>query len=153
MDLSDSLVPDADYSRFFESPALAASYPGLMIPPPSFVSSGAKILSFRSGESIALAFLVREYQLNPIGTLQGGILCAFFDDAFGCLAFASLSRPCVSISLAIDFIRAIARGEHVIVRAEFKSKGRNVIHLAAEARNAKGKLAATAMSSLQVVSG
>lgn len=148
----DAIVPDADYSSFFDDAKLRTMYPGMELPPQSFVSSGAKIVSFRTGKYITLAFLVRPHQTNPMGTLQGGILCSFFDDAFGSLSFASLRRPCVSIGMAVNFIRATRPGDVVVIYAEFKSKGRDILHLSAEASNGKGKTIATATSSLSVQS-
>lgn len=91
------VVADTDYSQFFQDAEFKARYPGLELPPQSFILSKAKIISFESCSSIALAFPVRGNQTNPIGTLQGGILCNFFDDAFGTLSFASVRKPCVSI--------------------------------------------------------
>lgn len=147
----DTLASDRDYSDFFRTPELVANYPELVLPPASFRESGAKILSFRSGETITLAFPIHERQTNPIGTLQGGVLCSFFDDAMGVLAFASLRRPCVSISLSVDFIRATRPGDHLRISAEFISKGRDVVHLRAEASDSRGKLVAIAMTSMKVL--
>lgn len=146
----ESASAEMDYSTFFLDPEFQARYPGISLPPPSFVASGARILSFESGRSISLVFPVREHQLNPIGTLQGGILCSFFDDAFGTLSFASLRKPCVSIDMNVNFIRPIRPGEGLIISAEFKAKSKKLIHLYAEARNGKEKLAATATSNLMV---
>jgi len=146
----EGIPADADYSTFFIDPEFQAKYPDIKLPPPSFVASGARILSFESGRSIKLIFPVREDQANPIGTLQGGILCSFFDDAFGTLSFASLRKPCVSIDMAVNFIRPIRPGEGLIISAEFKAKSKKLIHLYAEARNGKVKLAATATSNLMV---
>jgi acyl-coenzyme A thioesterase PaaI-like protein len=52
--------------------------------------------------------------------------------------------------MSVDFIRATGPGDFLVISAEFKAKGRDLIHLSAEAVNSKGKLAATAMSSLRV---
>ena len=143
--------PEADYSNFFLDEEFRNKYPDLKMPPPSFVSSGAKIISFKTGGSITLAFPIREDQTNPIGTLQGGVLCSFFDDAFGTLSFASLRKPCVTIDIMVNFIRAAKPGEIVMIRAEFKSKTKKLLQLSAEAFNEKEKLVATATSSLLVV--
>jgi len=146
----EGIPPGTDYSAFFLDPEFKARYPGITLPPPSFIASGARILSFEAVRSIKLVFPVREHQLNPIGTLQGGILCSFFDEAFGTLSFASLRKPCVSIDMAVNFIRPIRPGEGLIISAEFTAKSRKLIHLSAEARNGKEKLAATATSKLMV---
>ena len=146
----DGMPADADYSAFFLDPEFQGKYRGITLPPPSFVASGAKILSLASGRNIVLAFPVRETQVNPMGTLQGGILCSFFDEAFGTLSFASLRKPCISIDIAVNFVRPIRPGEVVIVRAEFKSKSRSLLQLYAEAQNEKEKLVATAISKLMI---
>ena len=147
----DNSNPDADYSHFFRDEEFRSKYPDLKMPPPSFTSSSAKILSFAAGRSITLAFPVREDQTNPLGTLQGGILASFFDDAFGTLAFASLKKPCVTIDIMVNFIRPMNTGESVVIRAEFKSRTRKLLWLSAEAFNNKEKLIATATSNLMVI--
>ena len=141
-------APDKDYSTFFLDPEFAAKYPDVKLPPPTYLAHEGKILSFQSGKNIVIAYPVREFQTNPVGTLQGGILSSFFDDAFGCLCFASLRKPCVSIDMTVNFIRSVKPGAFVIVRAEFKAKGRKLFHLLAEAYNEKEKLVATATSNL-----
>ncbi len=152
VDNFDAIVADADYSSFFDDTEFQTTFTGIDLPPPCFLSSGAKIVSFRAGDYILLAFPVQPHQTNPIGTLQGGILCSFFDDAFGSLSIASLRRPCVSIGMSVNFIRAARPGDSVLIRAEFRSKGRDVLQLSAEAENGKGKTIATAISSLSVQS-
>jgi uncharacterized protein (TIGR00369 family) len=140
-----------DYSEFFHDEEFSRTYPGLKMPPPSFLSSGARIVSFETGKSLTLDFPVRADQTNPIGTLQGGILCSFFDDVFGTLSFASLRRPCITIDLSVNFIRGARPGEIVRIRAVFRSKTRKLLQLQAEAHNEKEKLLATATSNLLVM--
>jgi len=146
----DEVVADADYSQFFQDAEFKTRYPDLELPPHSFILSKAKIISFESGSSIVLAFPVCDNQTNPIGTLQGGILCSFFDDAFGTLSFASVRKPCVSIDLNVNFTRTVKPGETVTIRAELKAKTRKTLHLYAEAFNGNRKLVATATSNLMV---
>ena len=136
---------------FFHDEEFERNYPGLKMPPPSFRSSGARIVSCEKGKSLTLDFPVREDQTNPIGTLQGGILCSFFDDVFGTLSFASLRRPCITIDMNVNFIRGARPGETVRIRAVFRSKTRTVLQLQAEAYNDKEKLLATASSNLLVM--
>jgi uncharacterized protein (TIGR00369 family) len=145
-----SVTPKKDFSKFFLDPEFLAKYPDITVPPPTFVAHEGKILSFESGKSISLAFPVRDFQTNPVGTLQGGILASFFDDAFGVLCFASLRKPCVSIDMTVNFIRPIKPGAFVIIRAEFKAKGRKLLQCSAEAFTGNEKLAATATSNLMV---
>ncbi|HTP04325.1 MAG TPA: PaaI family thioesterase [Nitrospirota bacterium] len=137
--------PDKDYSDFFLDPELA-KYPGITLPAATFVAHNGKILSFASGKSISVAFPVSEFQTNPIGTLQGGILSSFFDDAFGCLCFASLHKPCVTIDMTVNFIRTVKPGSFVVIHAVFKAKGKKLLQVFAEAVNGNEKLVATATS-------
>jgi uncharacterized protein (TIGR00369 family) len=144
------IVPEKDFSNFFIDPEFTIKYPDIKLPPSTFVAHEGKILAFESGRNITLAFPVGEFQTNPVGTLQGGILSSFIDDAFGCLCFASLRKPCVSIDMTVNFIRPIKLGAFVIVRAEFKAKGRKLLQCSAEAFTGNEKLAATATSNLLV---
>jgi len=146
----ENITADEDYSKFFIDQEFATQYPDVTIPPRTFIAHEGKILSFEKGKSISLAFPVRDFQTNPVGTLQGGILASFFDDAFGVLSFASLRKPCVSIDMTLNFIRPIKPDTHVIIRAEFKAKGRKLIQLSAEAFTGNEKLAATATSNMMV---
>jgi uncharacterized protein (TIGR00369 family) len=146
----NTLTPDKDYSTFFIDPAFAEKHPNIKLPAPTFVTHEGKILSFESGKRISVAFPVRESQTNPIGTLQGGILSSFFDDAFGMLCFASLHKPCVSIDMTVNFIRSVKPGLFVVIHAAFKAKGRKLLQVSAEAAGDNENLVATATSNLMV---
>ncbi len=148
---SDAGKPGEECSDIFHDEEFKRSYPDLELPPPSFRSSGARVIFCERGKSLVLDFPVREEQTNPIGTLQGGILCSFFDDVFGTLSFVSLRRPCVTIDMNVNFVRGARPGEIVRIRAAFTSKTRRVLQLHAEAYNEKEKLLATATSNLLVM--
>lgn len=140
-----------EQAEFFRDDEFSARFPQVTLPPPSFVAAGGRVLAFDKNRRIVLAFPVRTEQTNPLGTIQGGILASFIDDAFGSLCFASLRKPCVSIDLNVNFIRPLKPGELVTIAAEFKSKNRKLLQVYAEARNGKEKLVATATSNLLVV--
>ncbi len=142
-------APDKDYSDFFLDPELA-KYPGIKLPSAIFTMHQGKILSFASGKSISIAFPVSELQTNPIGTLQGGILSSFFDETAGCLCFASLHKPCVTIDMTVNFIRPVKPEAFVVIHALFKAKGKKLLQLSAEAVNGNEKLVATATSNWMV---
>jgi uncharacterized protein (TIGR00369 family) len=150
-ELKNAPTPDKDYSDFFRDPELADKYPDVNLPPATFVAHQGKILTFASGQSLSIVFPVGEAQTNPVGTLQGGILSSFFDDAFGMLCFASLHRPCVTIDLSVNFIRPVKPGSFVIIHAVCKGRGRKLLQVSAEAVNGEEKLVATATSNLMVV--
>lgn len=143
-------TPDKDYSDFFRDPELTDKFPGVKLPPATFVAHHGKILAFASGQSLSVVFPVGEAQTNPVGTLQGGILSSFFDDAFGMLCFASLHKPCVTIDLTVNFIRPVKLGSFVIIHAVFKGRSRKLLQVSAEAVNGDEKLVATATSNLMM---
>ena len=137
-------------TEFFKDEEFERKYPGVKVPPPCFLSSGAKIIAYEPNQSLSVAFLVREEQTNPVGSLQGGILCSFFDDTFGPLSFKTMRKPCVSIDMTVNFIRQVRPGETVVIRAEFKAKSRTLLQFYGEAHNEKNKLIATATSNMMV---
>ena len=139
-----------DTSSYFHDQEFQEKYPDVKVPPPCFLASGAKILAHEPNKSLTIAFPVREDQANPVGTLQGGILASFFDNTFGPLSFSTMRKPCVSIDMTVNFIRPARTGETVVVRAEFKAKGKKLLQMYGEAHNEKDKLIATATSNLMI---
>ncbi|HUJ18797.1 MAG TPA: PaaI family thioesterase [Nitrospirota bacterium] len=136
--------------EFFYDAEFQIKYPGVKVPPPCYLASGAKIIAYVPNKSLTVAFPVREDQTNPVGSLQGGILGSFFDDTFGPLSFKTMRKPCVSIDITVNFIRPVRPGETVVIMAEFKSKGKKLVQMYGEAHNDKNKLIATATSNLMV---
>jgi acyl-coenzyme A thioesterase PaaI-like protein len=73
---------------------------------------------------------------NPMGVLQGGFLCAMFDEVYGPLTYMATGRPVVTIEMSTSFLRPFTeRDEFVFVRAEVLARSRSLIVLKAEARN------------------
>jgi len=152
MNVNDTSLGSADVnmSEFFRDEEFERKYPDVKTPPNCFLASGARIIAHEPNKSLTVAFPVQEEQTNPIGSLQGGILCSFFDDTFGPLSFVTMRKPCVSIDMTVNFIRPARPGETIVIRAEFKSKSRKLLQLYAEAHNDKNKLIATATTKLMV---
>ena len=149
-DTSESDNSNFDAEKFFHDEEFRKRYPGVKVPPPCFLESGAKITAHEANKSLTVKFTVRENQTNPLGYMQGGVLSSYFDNVFGPLSFATLRKPCVSIDMYVNFIRPLRSGEIATIRAEFKSKSKKLIQLYAEAHNDKHKLIATATSNLMV---
>jgi uncharacterized protein (TIGR00369 family) len=146
----ESRAQRIDAEAFFSAGGFHEKYPGVKVPPPCFVASGAEIVAHEPGKSLTVAFPVREEQANPVGFLQGGYVCAMFDNVFGPLAFATTHKPCLSVDINVNFVRGLKPGETATVRAEFLSKTKKLLQLRAEAFNEQGKLAATATSNMMV---
>ncbi len=144
------MAGESDTRFFFQNEEFARNYPGVKVPPPCFIASGARIIAHEPNKSLTVAFTVREDQTNPVGSLQGGILASFFDDTFGPLAFRTTRKPSVSIDMTVNFVRQARPGETVVVRAEFKSRSRTLLQLYGEAYNGRNKLVATATSNMMI---
>jgi uncharacterized protein (TIGR00369 family) len=150
MSHDEGLEAKIDSETFFRGGGFHENYPGVKVPPPCFIESGAEIVAHEPGKSLTVSFPVREGQANPVGFLQGGFICAMFDNVFGPLAFATTRKPCLSVDMNVNFVRGLKPGETAMVRAEFVSKTKKLIQMRAEAFNEKGKLAATATSNLMI---
>lgn len=133
---------DIDFSGF-----------GVEVPPQSFRSSGAEVISFVKRKSLINRFIVKKEQTNPMGNLQGGILASFFDDTFGPLSYSAARGPVVTIDLDLTFSRGVTAGEEVIIKAELTSIGPQMLTMTANAYNKKEKLIANATSSCLILKG
>lgn len=123
----------------------------ITVPPPIFLAMKAEILSYTKGKSITVAFPVSDEQTNPMGMMQGGVIAAAFDNAFGPLSYLVAKRPTTTIDMNIQYIRGVAVNQRVIVKATVEAKGFSTIHMIGEMRTEKDKLLATATTNLLIL--
>lgn len=123
----------------------------ITVPPPIFTAMKAEILGYEKGKSITVAFPVEEYQTNPMGVMQGGVIAAAFDNAFGPLSYLVAKKPTTTIDMNIQYIRGVATGQKVVVSATVEAKGFSTIHMIAKMETEKGKLLATASTNLLIL--
>lgn len=72
----------------------------------------------REGEWWAYGFRAEERHLNDGGTVHGGILTAFADQAIGLLAWEGLNRArCVTVQLNSLFVKSASLGDFIEARA------------------------------------
>ena len=93
-----------------------------------------------------LAFEVYDWELNPGGTLHGGIIVTGFDMAFGltCHYYAK-QHKITTVNLTTTFLKPILQGDTVNYHVKITSLGRTLVSMTAEARLSRGDiLAATA---------
>lgn len=95
-----------------------------------------------------IAFDVLDWELNPGGTLHGGIIVTGFDVAFGLTCHYYAKQHMIStINLTTTFLKPILPGDTVKYHVHITSLGRTLISMTAEARLSRGNiLAATATS-------
>jgi len=83
--------------------------------------------------------------LNPIGTVQGGIVSAMLDDAMGLAACAFLGGYHITptVDLRTNFMRPATVGP-LFVEARVAHGGRSILFVEGAMRDQDGKLLATA---------
>ena len=130
---------------------MAAKFPlaglHLQLPPASNSTMGTRYTEMDLGKMLAAEFRFDPKFANPMQAVQGGLLCAMFDEVYGPLSYMAAGRPVVTIDMSTTFLRPFTeKDEFVVVRAEVVAQSRTLLVLKAEARNNKGKLIATSTS-------
>lgn len=133
------LTLDAEFQELVRN-----SGQGATIPPNCFVSMKAEFVEYESRRSLAISIPVLEESLNPLRTMQGGFLVAAFDNVFGPLSYLAARAPCVTLNLNAQFVRGVESGDILLIRANVISRGRDLLHMKAEAFNSANKLVAAA---------
>jgi uncharacterized protein (TIGR00369 family) len=91
---------------------------------------------------------------NPMGTVHGGYIATLLDSACGCAVHSKLSARQIytTLELKVSYLRAVIGGSGPL-RAEGRavSVGRKAAFADAELRDAKGRLCATASSTLIIL--
>ena len=120
--------------------------------PPCFQSMQIEIVDFTLGKDITIVMPVRDEYLNPARTMQGGIICAAFDNAFGPLCLmASGTRMSVMVDMSTSFHRPLPAGDELTICAHVKSKGRRKVHMLADAFDSNRKLIASAVATYMIL--
>ena len=95
-----------------------------------------------------------EHAYNPIGSIHGGYAATLLDSACGCAVHSTLSatQAYTTLELKVSYLRAMTRDTGP-VRAEGRiiNVGRRVAFAEATLKDAKGKVYATATSTLLVI--
>jgi uncharacterized protein (TIGR00369 family) len=123
--------------------AFAAQGIVLRLPPATNVTLGTRYTDMDPGKMLAAEFAYDAHFANPLGTIQGGFMCAAFDDVCGPLTYMAAKRPVHTIEMSTSFLRpfSIASGP-VTVRAEVVAQTKSLLVIKAEARSRDGKLLA-----------
>jgi uncharacterized protein (TIGR00369 family) len=115
----------------------------LRLPPRSMESMGTRFVDIVPGKMLAAEIPFHEEFGNPTGVMQGGFLCAAFDDVFGPLSYMAAKRPAATIEMNTSFIRPFLPKVGVLtIRAEVLSLSRTLLLLEGKATRPDGKLIA-----------
>lgn len=107
---------------------------------PEFVSCSAE------EQSITLSLKVREWMLNPKGTLHGGIMSTMLDMTMGMLTrFIRKTNDVSTVSLSLDYLRPVHEGV-VMVSAHIRKAGRSVVFVEADLTDERSRLCTSAIA-------
>lgn len=104
------------------------------------------------GGSIRVQFEGRAEFLNPVGSIQGGILAAMLDDTLGPAAAAALGGAAFAqtLELKTSFLRPAGPGK-LYGDGRVVHRGREILFLEGSLSTADGKLVATATATARVI--
>ncbi len=101
--------------------------------------------------TIRVEFTASPDFINPIGTIQGGILTAMLDDAMGPVATAYLGGHLMAptLELKTNFMRSAMVGP-LFVEAKVVHRGRSIVFLEGTMKDKDNRLIATASATARI---
>lgn len=123
-----------------------------MIPPPIHIFLGGKVekIEQENGLKATISYQPRAEFTNPMGYIQGGIICSMLDDAMGLFAIlAQQGKPSATVTMNVSFLRPcnIAAVE---VQVYFVREGRRISNIESVAYQS-GKEVAKASAAFTIV--
>ena len=100
---------------------------------------------------IRVEFSATQDFINPLGSIQGGIIAAMLDDAMGPVATAFLGghHMAPTVELKVSFMRPAMAGS-LFVQARVVHSGRSIVFLDGFMTDKDGKLIATASATARI---
>ena len=87
-----------------------------------------------ANQTLDAEFPVRDWELNPSGTLQGGLLTSMMDMVMGVMArYYRKSRMTATVQISVSFMKTVPSGARVRIRAKADKIGSRLIFLRTEA--------------------
>ena len=122
-------------------------------PPPIAQLIGFDLVSVKPGEAV-MEFQATEAHANPMGTLQGGILCDIADAAMGIAYSANLEEgeSFTTLELKINFLKPIWKAR-LLATGRVVKQGRTVGLVECDITDEKGNLVARATSTCMTLRG
>ena len=125
----------------------------MKIPPPVAELLALELVSHADGEA-RMEMEVREEHGNPMGTVQGGILCALADGAMGWAYVSGLAEgeSFTTVELKMNYLRPFWTGR-LVAKGRVVHRGRTVGLTECEILDADGRLIAHATSTCLTLRG
>jgi acyl-coenzyme A thioesterase PaaI-like protein len=132
--------------------SILEKHPALQIPPKVFEGMDAEVVRHIKNKSLAIRLPAKEWYAGPTGFMQGGMIAAAFDNAFGPFSYLVARRPCVTQSLDVRYMRPVPAGSGFLeVEVSLVAKTRTTLFLEGRALIGGSKLAATASTVMAVL--
>jgi acyl-coenzyme A thioesterase PaaI-like protein len=124
----------------------------LRIPPRCFEEMNAEVQRYDPAtKTLRVRIPVEERYENPTGVMQGGFLCAAFDNVLGPLSYL-VAPPSATTQLNVTFLRPVMPAHtHVEIEARFEERAGKHLQLSATAWTPNGKTAATCTSTCRIL--
>ena len=91
-------------------------------------------------KTLTLKFQIKDWMLNPMQILHGGIMTTCCDMTMGLLAkYLMQTHSCVTVSLNMNFLRSVPAGSTILVTARAEKQGRRVQFLSSKVFDAESK--------------
>lgn len=118
----------------------------MRIPPPVAELLGLELVSTAPGEAV-MALVADERHGNPMGFLQGGIICALVDGAMGFAYVTTLEEgeSFTTVELKTNFLRPFTTGR-LVATGRVVNRGRTLGLTEAHVHDEQGRLIAHATS-------
>jgi uncharacterized protein (TIGR00369 family) len=132
---------------------LRAIQDGRLAPPPMAAVFGFVITDVEVGR-VAFECTPDESAYNPIGVVHGGLVCTLADTVVGCAVHTTVEpgTSYTSIDLNVSYLRPVTIDSGVLRAVGTVTKpGKRVAYAAAEIRDGRDKIVATATSSLLIM--
>lgn len=106
------------------------------------------------GGTIVVDFVARPEFLNPVGSVQGGLVAAMLDDTMAPLIHATLEpgQGAPTLELKVSFLRPAQAGP-LVGRGRLVHRGSSVAFLEAQLEDPEGMLLATASATVCILKG
>jgi uncharacterized protein (TIGR00369 family) len=127
---------------------------GVEIPPKIFLEMEAEFIDWNKTEkSIIVRFPVKERYRNPLGMMQGGMIVAAIDNAFGPLSYL-VAPPSLTMQMNTTYVKGVSPEEaYIDVSAQVEHQTRRFLYMTANVTNKAGDLLAFSHASCMILRG
>lgn len=126
---------------------------GFEVPPKVFRDMEGSFVAYEPGRSLRVRFPLFERYEGPGGFIQGGIVTAAFDNAYGPFSYLAARAFTTTVHISTSFVRPLQRADEAVeVEVFLVEKTRRMVFMDGRAYSAaSAKLVATNHTELLIV--